>query len=99
MGLDVRPSMVHAEADNVADAGVALARLAGDLGALTGEGEFETDAMLGRVTAHLAEQWRTLSSNASTLAEAMHDSATSVEKTEATNTELAREFFRRAGGE
>lgn len=98
MGLDIRPGLVHARADEVAEAGRLVDLLRDDPAPLRpGATGFETDALLARVAERLEQNWADLARDTRGLAEAMHESATAVERNEETLVELAEHFFRQAG--
>lgn len=92
MGLDVTPSGVHALAEQVATVADSVRRMGFDFGSSPAADGFEVDAVLGRVDAHLLEQLTTLSGNVTTLAEAMHASAGSIQDIEARNTDAVQRF-------
>lgn len=92
MGLDVTPSEVHALAEKVASVADAVRRLGFNFGSGGSVGEFEVDAVLGRLDAHLLDQFATLGGNVTTLAASMHDSAASIQDVEARNTDAIERF-------
>ncbi|MDO5734881.1 MAG: hypothetical protein Q4P15_00235 [Propionibacteriaceae bacterium] len=98
MGLDVTPSEVHMLAEGVGSVADAVRRLGSDFSVGAASGDFEVDAVLGQLDAHLLAQFATLGGNVAALAESMHASATSIQKVEARNTD-AIEGFNFTGGE
>lgn len=99
MTREVHPGQVHALADLTAEAAQELVGQAGELSGLpVGDDGFETGAVLHRVAEDLARRWADQADDTSRLADAIHDSAAAVERTEASNTELAQGFLRGLGG-